>query len=130
MSPNFQCFAHVAVEGGEIPGLQARRYRENLQLTLYAGDLAVDVAEQIFGPFLDVALDPCLFVVDGAEDGRARQSDQRQHGREDEDDEPRLNAQGEASQECRHEKGMIHQQWRRQNRGGPDCAMIVERAEV
>jgi hypothetical protein len=80
--PNFQCFAHVAVEGGEIPGLQARRYRENLQLTLYASDLAVDVAEQIFGPFLDVALDPCLFVVDGAEDGRARQSDQRQNGRE------------------------------------------------
>ena len=97
--PNFQRFAHVVVEGSVIADLQARRYRENLQLALYAGDLAVDLGEQIFRPFPNIALDPRAIVIDGAEDGGTRQSDQRQHGREDKDDQPRLNAQGAASHE-------------------------------
>ena len=99
---DFQRCSHLTVESGEIAALPARRYREDLELRLNAGDLAVDRGERIFHPLPDIALDPRALAIDGVDHGETRQPDLWQHGRENQDHEPCLDAQGNTLPECLH----------------------------
>ena len=73
----------LACKGFHVASLEAGRTCENFEGNLNTSDLPVDFGEQVFNPFSDIALDLRSLVIYGAEDGKAGERDQGQHGHED-----------------------------------------------
>ncbi len=80
---NIESGPQVTIKADEVVRRQARRQCQHLKLGFHAADLPIDRSEQRLRSFLDIALDLLPPVVDSAQNGEARQPDQRQRGRQD-----------------------------------------------
>ena len=84
---------HLPIKSREVAVLQVGGYREDLELRLDCADLTVDVREQIFCPLSDVLLDLRPLIINGAENGEARERDERHRGHDRQHREPCLNTE-------------------------------------